>query len=562
MLGSSIEIYLKNILSKAAESIAAQKGKELPASFMVEIERPKREGQGDRSSSVAMQLAKPLGLPPRNLAAEIIALLDHAHDGIIDKIEIAGPGFINFFLADKWLLNVVTEVLNARELYGSSNLGAGRRVQVEFVSANPTGPLHVGHGRGAAVGDSLASLLAFTGWKVEREYYINDAGLQIDILGRSTQSRYFEIHNRPELAPFPEDGYKGEYIYDLAKDAAAREKDKFLSVPPSESLPWFKRFAGDAILDGIKKDLEYFGVRFDVWFSESSLYERNLVLEAMEHLKQRGYAFESEGAVWFKVSEFEDDQDRVLIRNNGAPTYFASDIAYHKEKFDRGFDKVIDVWGADHHGYVPRMKAGIEALGRKSDDLDVLLIQFVNLVRDGVHVPMSTRSGQFVTLRDVVEEVGVDATRYFFLMRRSDSQLDFDLELAKRASNDNPVYYVQYAHARICSIIQELKDRGGEIPSVEGLSLAALEGEETRRLINCLAIFPQEIENASRELAAHSVTNYAFNLAGYFHSFYNTSRILGEPAHIEGGRLLLALAVKTVLARCMALIGLSAPERM
>jgi len=572
VLGSSIDIYLKNILAKAAETVAARKGKELPTSFAVEIERPRREGQGDRSSSVAMQLAKPMGLPPRDLAAEIIALLnsgddeaigknDEVVDKVIDKIEIAGPGFINFFLSDKWLFNVVTEVLNARE-YGSSDIGAGRKVQVEFVSANPTGPLHVGHGRGAAVGDSLASLLAFTGWKVEREYYINDAGLQIDILGRSTQSRYFELFNRAELAPFPEDGYKGEYIYDLAKDAMAGEKDRFLSVPLSESLPWFKRFAGDAILAGIKKDLEYFGVRFDVWFSERSLYERNLVPEAMEHLKHRGYAFESEGAIWFKVSDFEDDDDRVLIRSNGAPTYFASDIAYHKEKFGRGFDKVIDVWGADHHGYVSRMKAGVEALGRDSDDLEVLLIQFVNLVRDGVHVPMSTRSGQFVTLRDVVDEVGVDATRYFFLMRRSDSQLDFDLELAKRASNDNPVYYVQYAYARICSIIQELKDRGGEMPGVEKLSLAALEGEEARKLINCLAIFPQEIENASKDLAPHSITNYAFNLAGYFHSFYNTSRILGESAPIEAGRLLIAKATQTVLARCLALIGLSAPERM
>jgi arginyl-tRNA synthetase len=509
-----------------------------------------------------MQMAKPLGLSPRELATEVVALLADDESGTIDKVEVAGPGFINFFLSKNWLKNVVTEILKAGDAYGSSNLGAGRRVQVEFVSANPTGPLHIGHGRGAAVGDALANLLTFTGWKVEREYYINDAGLQMEILGRSTQARYFELHNRSEAAPFPENGYKGDYIYDLARDVITLEKDRFLSMPLGESLPWFKKFAGDAILEGIKKDLNDFGVHFDVWFSESSLYSRNLVSEAMEHLKRRDYAFEADGAVWFKASDFEDEKDRVLIRNNGAPTYFASDIAYHKEKFDRGFDRVIDIWGADHHGYVPRMKAGVEAIGRKPEDLDVLLIQFVNLVRDGAQVPMSTRSGQFVPLRDVMDEVGIDATRYFFLTRRSDSQLDFDLELAKRASNDNPVYYVQYAHARICSIMREMRDRGLELPDAGGLSPELFEGEETRRLVNCLAVFPQEMENASKELAPHAITNYAFNLAGCFHSFYNTNRILGEAAPIEAGRLLLASAVRRVLFRCLSLIGVSAPETM
>lgn len=564
MLGSSVEIHLKNLLMKAMQDIAAGKDKRenLPASLKVEIERPKREGQGDRSSSVAMQLAKPLGMSPRELAVEIAALLNDQNDEIIDKVEIAGPGFINFFLSDKWLLNVITEILNAQDSYGSSGLGAGRKVQVEFVSANPTGPLHIGHGRGAAVGDSLANLLAFTGWKVAREYYINDAGLQMEILGRSTQSRYFELQGRPELAPFPEDGYKGDYIYDLARNIILDEKDRFLSVPLSESLPWFESFAKNAILSMIKKDLDDFGVHFDVWFSERDLYTRNLVSEAMDHLKTRGYAFEADGALWFRASDFDDEKDRVLIRNNGAPTYFASDIAYHKEKFDRGFNRVINIWGADHHGYIPRMKAGVEAIGRKQEELDVLLIQFVNLVRDGAQVQMSTRSGQFVTLRDVLDEVGLDATRYFFLTRRSDSQLDFDLELAKRASNDNPVYYVQYAHARICSIMQEMKERGIKMPEIKELSPAVFEGEETRRLVNCLAIFPQEIESASKELAPHFITGYAFNLAGCFHSFYNTNRILGEPPAIEAGRLLLASAVKTVLVHCLALIGVSAPERM
>ena len=564
MSGSSVEVYLKSILSKAVEDVASRKGKreKLPASFTVEIERPKREGQGDRSSSAALQFAKSMGMSPRELASDIVASLTQEKNEIIEKIETAGPGFINFFLSDKWLSSVVTEILNAGDSYGSSNDGAGRRVQVEFVSANPTGPLHIGHGRGAAVGDALANLLTFTGWKVEREYYINDAGLQMEILGRSTQSRYFELLDRAEKAPFPEDGYKGDYIYDLAKDAIAGEKEAFLSVPLSESLPWFKKFAGDAILADIKKDLEDFGVYFDVWFSENSLYTRNLVLQAMEDLKRGGFAFEADGAVWFKVSDFEDEEDRVLIRSSGAPTYFASDIAYHKDKFARGFDRVIDIWGADHHGYIPRMKAAVEAIGRKQDDLDVLLIQFVNLVRDGVQVPMSTRSGQFVTLRDVLDEVGADAVRYFFLMRRSDSQLDFDLELAKRASNDNPVFYVQYAHARICSVMQEAMERGVKMPEAQALSSVVFEGEETRKLVNYLAAFPQEMENASKELAPHYITAYAFNLAGFFHSFYNANRILGEPAPVEAGRLLLASAVKTVLARCLALMGVDAPERM
>jgi arginyl-tRNA synthetase len=568
--GSAIETYLKERVSKAVEAVAANTTKTLSQGFSaqaMEIERPKREGQGDRATSVAMQLAKPLGLPPRALAEEIVKVLESDKSDAIEKIEIAGPGFINFFLSKTWLRSVVMEVLRERDRYGSSDAGAGRKVQVEFVSANPTGPLHIGHGRGAAVGDVLSNLLAFTGWTVEREYYINDAGLQMEILGRSTQSRYFELQERSALAPFPENGYKGYYIYDLAKDAITMEGDRFLSQPLEESLPWFKRFAGDVIMRGIRRDLEDFGVHFDVWFSESSLYShscsRNLVAEAMEHLKKRDYAFEADGAVWFKASDFEDEKDRVLIRNNGVPTYFASDIAYHKEKFDRGFDRVIDIWGADHHGYVPRMKAGVEAIGRKPEDLDVLLIQFVNLVRDGTQVPMSTRSGQFVTLRDVLDEVGVDATRYFFLTRRSDSQLDFDLELAKRQSNDNPVYYVQYAHARICGVMKELRERGGKRDQ-EGQepSLDVFDNEETRKLVDCLALFPKEMANASKDLAPHSITNYAFSLAGCFHSFYNTNRILGEAPQIEEGRLMLVEATRIVLARCLALLGVSAPERM
>ena len=570
MSGESIRAsavsYPKEALFRAVRTIAEERGRTVPEGMAFELERPRHEGQGDRAASAAMQLSKAFSMPPRELAARIVGLLAEDDSGFFDKVEVAGPGFINFFLSKKWFASVTGEVLAAGEGYGAADLGNGRKVQVEFVSANPTGPLHIGHGRGAAVGDVVANILAFTGWKVEREYYINDAGLQMDILGRSTQARYFELAGRSGLAPFPENGYKGAYITDLARAALEGEGDRFLAVPPAESLSWFKRYAGDAILNQIQEDLRRFGVRFDVWFSEASLYERDLVRQAMDDLRERGYAFDADGALWFKTTDFEDDKDRVLIRANGAPTYFASDIAYHRDKFvTRGFDRVVDVWGADHHGYIPRMKAGVEAVGKDPENFDVLLIQLVNLMRDGHPVAMSTRSGEFVTLQEVLDEVGVDATRFFFLTRRSDSQLDFDLELAKRQSSDNPVYYVQYAHARICSIVREWAARGGSADRLCGgapVPEHLFENAEARGLADCLALFPREVENASRDLAPQMLTAYAGLLAGTFHSFYNTNRILGEPEEVQLGRLKLADAVRIVLRSCLSLLGVSAPERM
>ena len=551
---------LRGIVGNALRKLADEKG--VPSSDLPEIafEKPKREGQGDISTNCAMKLTKMFGEKPLALAGMIVDRLEE--NEFVAKVEVAAPGFINFFLSMKWMENVLSEILRGGKKYGSSALGEDRKVQVEFVSANPTGPLHVGHGRGAAVGDIIASILSFTGWRVEREYYINDAGLQMDILGRSTQSRYFEVACVPEKAPFPEDGYKGEYIYDIARAVRELEGDRFLSMPLEESRPFFKKFAADAILETIKNDLADFGVKFDVWFSEKSLYERDLVPWAMETLKERGFAFENEGALWFKSTDFTDEKDRVLIRSNGVPTYFASDITYHKEKFDRGFEKVIDIWGADHHGYVPRMKAGVEALGRKAEDLQVLLIQFVNLLRDGQQIPMSTRSGQFVTLRDVLDEVGVDATRFFFVMRRSDSHLDFDLELAKQASNDNPVYYAQYAHARIRSVLREAQTRDVPLPDAAEINIEALSGDEEKRLLARLGAFPEEMEKASRELAPHILVTYVLDLAADFHSFYNARRILGEEESVMKGRLLLVQAAGTVLSTALGLLGVSAPERM
>ena len=562
-------LALTEALRDAVASVAAERGRELPEGISYALERPKHEGQGDRASNVAMQLAKTLGMSPRDIASKVVSLLAESRgglvEGLIDKLEVAGPGFINFFLSKKWFAAAVADVLAQGERYGAVDLGRGRRVQVEFVSANPTGPLHIGHGRGAAVGDVAARILDFTGWKVEREYYVNDAGLQMETLGRSTQARYFELAGRAELAPFPENGYKGEYLIDLARKIREQEGDRFLSLPTEESLPWFKKYAGDVILNGIREDLEQFGVTFDVWFSEASLYERDLVRVAMEDLKARGYAFEAEGALWFRSTDFGDDKDRVLIRNNGVPTYFASDIAYHYNKFvTRGFDRVIDVWGADHHGYVPRVKAGIGAIGKDPDDFDVLLIQLVNLIRDGRPVTMSTRAGEFVELRSVLDEVGVDATRFFFLTRRSDSPLDFDLGLAKRQSSDNPVYYVQYAHARISSVLREWEARGGDRGGLRAgpIPETLFDDGDARALADALALFPREVEGASQDLAPQMLTAYALALAGSFHSFYNTNRILGEAPEVELGRLRLAEASRMVLASCLGLLGVGAPERM
>ena len=550
---------LRRIVEGALREVAAEKGvsSDLPE---IAFEKPKREGQGDLSTNCAMQLSRVFGEKPRDLADAVVAKI--SSDPYLEKVEIAGPGFINFFLSARWMGEVLAEILEQGPRYGSSHIGGGKKVQVEFVSANPTGPLHVGHGRGAAVGDIIANILGFTGWHVQREYYINDAGLQMDILGRSTQARYFELTGTPEKAPFPEDGYKGTYIYDIAGAVREKEGDRFTALSPEESLPFFKTFAADSILDTIRKDLADFGVRFDVWFSEKSLYERDLVPSAMETLKDRGFAFEHEGALWFKSTDFTDEKDRVLIRSNGVPTYFASDITYHKEKFDRGFDRVIDIWGADHHGYVPRMKAGVEALGRNPEDLDVLLIQFVNLLRNGQQIPMSTRSGQFVTLRDVLDEVGVDATRFFFVMRRNDSHLDFDLELAKQASSDNPVYYVQYAHARICSVLREAESRGISVPASGNIDGGIFRSDEEKKLLSRLGDLPKEVEKASGELAPHVLVNYVSDLAGDFHSFYNAHRVLGEEEPVMKARLLLVKAAGNVIASVLGLLGVTAPERM
>lgn len=557
MNGENIAVVrLNEALNDAVRALGAE-------DVRAEFECPKHDGHGDRAANIAMRLAKPLKAKPRDIAEKIAEHLKGCD--VITSTEIAGPGFLNVSLSGKFYAEVVADVLRQGESYGSVNVGQNRRVQVEFVSANPTGPLHIGHGRGAAVGDSVARILKFTGWDVQREYYVNDSGLQIETLGRSTRARYFELLGRE--GNFPENGYKGAYIYDLAREIIDSEGERFLDAPEDEALDFFKGYAAGKIMNGIKADLEDFRVSFDKFFPEGYLHQNGLVNGAMDDLKARGYAYESEGALWFRTEDtIGDDKDRVLIRANGIPTYYASDIAYHRDKFvTRAFERVIDVWGADHHGYIARMKAAVKAMGKNPDDFIVLLIQLVNLLREGKIVTMSTRSGEFITLRDVLDEVGVDACRFFFLMRRADSQLDFDLDLAKKQGSDNPVYYVQYAHARISGILREFVNRGGSLEGIDPEEVPAeiFGNKDARDLADCLAGWPDAVREASEELAPQVLTGYVLNLAGVFHSFYNTNRILDEPdERIKFGRLNVIRAVKNVVASCLGLLGVSAPERM
>lgn len=559
MNGENIAVTkLNEALTDAVKTLGAE-------NIQAVFERPKHEGHGDRAASIALKLAKPLKSKPRDIAEKLAEII--GNEEVITKTEIAGPGFLNVFLSGKFYAQAVSDVLHQGNNYGAVNLGQNRRVQVEFVSANPTGPLHIGHGRGAAVGDSVARILKFTGWDVQREYYVNDSGLQIETLGRSTRARYFELLGMSEKAEFPEKGYMGAYIYDLAREIIDAEGKKFLDMPESESLEYFKSYAAGKIMNGIKTDIEKFRVSFDNFFPEGYLHKNGLVNSAMNELKANGFAYDSDGALWFRTEDtIGDDKDRVLIRANGIPTYYASDIAYHRDKFiTRNFDRVIDVWGADHHGYIARMKAAVKALGRNPDDFIVLLIQLVNLLRDGKIVTMSTRAGEFITLRDVLDEAGVDAARFFFLMRRSDSQLDFDLDLAKKQGNENPVYYVQYAHARISGILREFVNRGGNLEKIDADNIPAeiFDSKDARELADCLASYPDAVREASNELAPQAITGYVLNLAGVFHSFYNTNRILDEPdENIRTGRLNIARAVKNVIASCLELLGVYAPERM
>ncbi len=526
----------------------------------IEVEVPANHDHGDYASNAAMVLASSVKQNPRKIAEIIQANLIDA-EKIIEKTQIAGPGFLNFFIKDDVWQKSLRDIEKQKEKYGSINSGDGKKVQVEFVSANPTGPLHIGHARGAVVGDVIANLLMVAGYKVSKEYYINDAGNQMNNLGKSVLLRYRELLGKK--IEFPETCYRGDYIKEIAGDIIKREGNKYLTaINEEETIRKFTAIAGQIIMEEIKKDLFDFGVTFNEYFSEKELYKNNGVTKLLDKLQKQGFVYIDEEAKWAGTSGYGDEKDRVVVRKNGEPTYFAADIAYHQNKFSRGFETIIDIWGADHHGYMPRLFAGIQALGHDKNSLKIILVQLVNLLRDGTPVAMSTRSGEFVTLREVLDEVGKDAARYNFLMRRSDSHLDFDLELAKRQVSENPVYYVQYAHARICSILNMARERGIPLPNYADIETALLNEPEEKVLIKLMARFPEIIEGAAGALEPHRVTFYLNELAGVFHSYYNKNKVISENNMLTAARLLLVKTIGIVLRNALKILGVSAPEKM
>ncbi|MFB3818333.1 MAG: arginine--tRNA ligase [Candidatus Methylomirabilales bacterium] len=557
-----LKALLTGELTAALERAAAAQG--WPPAPVPEVawEYPPSAAFGDLSTPLCFALAKQLKRKPRDIATAVQAAL-RPDPGVVARVEVAGAGYLNLFVAPAWWQSVVRDVLAAGDAYGRAEIGAGRRIQVEFVSANPTGPLHVGHGRGAALGDAVAALLAAVGYAVEREYYINDAGTQVKLLGESVRARYLESLGRP--AEFPEAGYHGDYIRDVAAKVAERVPG-LADLPPDEMAAACAEEGARILLEEIRADLEAFGVRFDRWFSERSLFESGEVERALGTLKAGGYLYEEDGAVGFRASEFGDEKDRILIRGTGEPTYFTSDIAYHANKIARGFTGLINIWGADHGGYIPRVKAAIHALGHDPEILHVLLLQMVRVLRGGQPVPMSKRSGQFVELREVVEEVGKDAARFLFLTRRPESQLDFDIEVAKRQSLDNPVYYVQYAHARACSVARRAQEAGipGE-PAAADLSRLTL--PEELDILKRLALFPELVRGAALGHEPHRVTAYLQELAAAFHGYFtryrdSDERVISADHDLSRSRLAMVAAVRQVVANGLRLLGVSAPERM
>lgn len=554
-----------NAVEKVQEAVkqalysAAVKGGLITEDQAIDIllETPKNKENGDYATNLAMQLTKLAKKPPRAIAEEIVANLDKTGTAI-EAIDIAGPGFINITLNTEYLADVVLAVLEQGKNYGRSNTGNAERVQVEFVSANPTGDLHLGHARGASVGDSLCNVLDFAGYDVEREYYINDAGNQINNLAKSVEARYFQALGMD--SEMPEDGYHGQDIIDIGKQLAEEFGDTYAKLSDEERFNFFRNYGLNVELDKLKKDLADFRVSFDNWYSETSLYANGKIDVALQKLRDNGHVYEEEGATWFRSTTFGDDKDRVLIKNDGSYTYLTPDIAYHEDKIQRGFDKLINIWGADHHGYIPRMKAAIQALGYDGDTLEVSVIQMVQLYKDGEKMKMSKRTGKAVTLRELVEEVGLDAVRYFFAMRSGDTHMDFDLDLAVSQSNENPVYYAQYAHARISSILRQAVDMK---LSGESANLQLLKAEKEIDLMKKLGDFPQEVATAAKLRAPHRVANYIQELAAAFHSFYNAEKVL-DAANVElsSARIALITATRTTIANALRLIGVSAPERM
>lgn len=542
---------IENAARKAIKAGIIGNG-ELP---VVVLEVPPQKEFGDFATNFAMQAARSLHSNPRLIAQAVVDNLDCAY---VERTEIAGPGFINLYLKQDWIYSLLSSILQQGDNYGNLTQEKPEKIQLEYVSANPTGPLHVGHGRGAAVGSTLANLMKAAGYDVTREYYINDAGNQVDNLAASVNARYLALMGVE--CEFPENGYHGADIIDTAKRIVKIYGDKFLQMEEEARLHEFKTLALKEKLAALKEDLQSFNVDFDVWFSEKTLHDEGRIKKACDFLMERGYMYEKDGALWLKSTDYGDDKDRVVIRENGVPTYLAADIAYHRDKFERGFDHVINLWGADHHGYIARMKAAVGSLGYKPEQLEVLILQMVSLYRNGELVKMSKRTGQSVTLNELIEEVGTDAARFFFIMRSIDSQLDFDLTLATEKSSDNPVYYVQYAGARICSILRQLEEEG--ITAKPGAPLTSLTAEVELDLIKKLGEYPELIAASAKERAPHRIPHYLYELASLFHSFYNQCRVLGVEPEVQQARLLLVVAVRHVLQHALNILGISAPERM
>ena len=583
---------IKNIVKLAFEQL--KENKLLPDDAVAEIviERARDKTHGDFACNIAMRLAKVAKQNPRKIAELFLQHMPHSE--IISGISIAGPGFINFTLTDNAYHSVLQNIAQVKENFGKSDFGENKKIQIEFVSANPTGPLHVGHGRGAAYGAVVANLLKAAGFHVSKEYYVNDAGRQMDILATSVWLRYLEICD--ESVVFPSNGYKGKYIHDIARivyekydDTFARNfKDVVAPVPADEGceggdkeahidglIDQAKHMLGvvhyrelfdvglNNIVDDIREDLSDFGVDFDEWFSERSLLDAGAIEKALDKLKSNNYVYENNGALWFRSTDFGDEKDRVVVRDNGQHTYFAADIAYHLNKFDRGFVKCLDIWGADHHGYVPRVKASIEAMGKDPSALDILLVQFAVLYKSGQKMQMSTRSGQFVTLRELRDDVGNDAARFFYVMRKCEQHLDFDLDLAKSKSNENPVYYIQYAHARICSVFRELEEKNITFdPHVASEQLDALTNEHEDALMATLARFPEVVETAAINYEPHLLPHYLRELANEFHTYYNAHKFIVDDEKSRNARLFLITSVRQVIYNGLNLLGVSAPEAM
>lgn len=553
-----VEQTKNKIISEIKQAVAAAGIVEVAQIPEIILEIPREKAHGDYATNIAMQLTRIARRNPRQIAEGIVENFNK-EAASISKIEIAGPGFINFYMDNSYLTGVVGQVLQAGENYGRTESGNHEKVQVEYVSANPTGDLHLGHARGAAFGDALCNVLAFAGYDVQREYYINDAGNQIVNLAKSIEARYFQALGKD--VEMPEDGYYGQDIIEFGKELAEKDGDKYVEIDSQERFEYFKVWGRDRELEKIKKDLADFRVQFDEWFSETSLYQSGAITEVLDELRKRGYIYEQDGATWLRSTDFGDDKDRVLIKQDGTYTYLTPDIAYHENKYNRGFDRLINIWGADHHGYIPRMKAAMQCLGHRPEQLVVLINQMVSLYQGGEKVKMSKRTGKAVTMRDLMEEVGTDATRYFFTMRSQDAHLDFDMDLAISKSNENPVFYVQYAHARICSIFRKAEENGIAL-DLNAADFSGLTSEKETDLLKHLGAFPEEVGEAAAALAPHRVVRYVYDLATLLHSFYNAEQVITDNAGLTQARLALMKAVQITIQNSLRLIGVSAPERM